>query len=92
MATLVDLFSLFGCQDFVERSQLRQDRHPIERLYNRPCGWIQNLGKDEADHGCLGGFVRGRMELANSSFNFTGSGGICFITSGVSFKLKLHRR
>lgn len=31
--------------------------------------------------------VRGRTELASSSFSFTGSGGICFISSGKSWKL-----
>lgn len=29
----------------------------------------------------------GRIELARSSFSLTGRGGICFINSGMSFKL-----
>jgi len=32
--------------------------------------------------------VIGRMEVASSSFIFTGSGGICFMTSGGSFTLQ----
>jgi len=37
---------------------------------------------------CGGRAVLGSMELASSSFTFTGRGGICFITSGESFNLK----
>jgi len=39
-------------------------------------------------HDCGGRAVLGSMELASSSFTFTGRGGICFITSGESFNLK----
>jgi len=40
---------------------------------------------------CGGRAVLGSMELASSSFTFTGRGGICFITSGESFNLKTHK-
>ena len=53
-------------------------------------GLIMPCEQTEYDYG-LGTFGGRRMVSARSSFNLTGSGGICFISSGTSFILQIKR-
>lgn len=64
----------------------------IQRLDNvSRTNWNNKVDEVWQDHDCKEWFVGGRMVWTNSSFSFTGSGGICFITSGISFKLSKSR-